>query len=333
MEKGEFSKADKKKILDKYVEASVEEGIMDMTIHKEGIELIKRRIDDFDLGEGILSLEEKFGMDGGRDVTTEDGIPLIGAMDKVVKVDDDTILVVDYKTSKTAPTTDQMRNDIQLSIYDLVASIIWPEYKNIILSLDLLKSDIQYTYRTEIERADFSKYLRTIYDSMCNIKKKDAKAQLNIFCPWCDYKEYCPMYKKACEKSDYAFLSPMHYSDDKLIDEWKFVKSTSKILEERGRELSMIILEKIKRNGVNMSNTNTEIYIRQNARKSWDIDKIAERIPHEYFIKMVKGVNNKMIDDYVTKDPSAKNELKDALQVNYTKPFLAEKKAKTKEKK
>ena len=145
---------DKKKVIDKYEAVAVKEGIEDKLIHAEGKSLVKKRLDSFDLGK-ILGLEIEFGFKGGDDVITREGVPLIGAIDKVVEIDDDTLLIVDYKTSRTAPTADQMKVDNQLSIYDLVASYKWPQYKRIILSLDLLRSEMLYTYRTPEEREEF----------------------------------------------------------------------------------------------------------------------------------------------------------------------------------
>ena len=149
----------------------------------------------------------KFGFNDKEsiDISTAEGVPLVGAIDKVEEIDEDTLLIVDYKTSKTAPTPDQLRTDVQLSIYDLVAQQLWPGYKRIILSLDLLKSDVVYTYRTADERAEFEKYLTVIHNEMVKFTKKDAKADLNIFCPWCDYKDYCDKYEKGCNQSGGAF--------------------------------------------------------------------------------------------------------------------------------
>ena len=328
MEKGEFSEEDKVELMRLFDVYAAKEGLDDYEIHVEGKKLVKERIDNFELGRGILSLEENFGTPDGRDIRTKDNVPLIGAMDKVVEVDDDTIMVVDYKTSRIVPTVDQLRYDIQLSIYDLVAHIIWPQYDNIILSLDMLKSDPVYSYRTPEERIEFENYLKAVYDEMINIKKKDAKARLNIFCPWCDFKEYCDTYKRACKKSDYKFLATAGLEDSEIIDEWKHLRSVSKILSEREKELSMIMMEKIKTSGTNIKSDEIEIYIRQNSRKSYDLGKIIDKVPPEHFVDLVNTINMHALEAYMEKNPKARAELKDVISLNFTKPFLAEKKLK-----
>jgi hypothetical protein len=327
-EKGKFTKTDKKKILKKYDEVSVREGIQDMAIHIEGKKLVQKRIDDFDLGK-ILGLEIRFGFKDTEEVLTADGVPLMGAMDKVVEIDEDTLLIVDYKTSKTAPTADHMRVDPQLSIYDLVASYKWPKYKRIILSLDLLKSEMLYTYRTEEERASFERYLKEIYDQMVSFTKKDAKPQLNVFCPWCDYKEYCDSYKKACKRSDYKFLQATKLSKEDLTKEWRDVKAIKKIIEERDRELSMILMEKIKRENENFVVGNEEIYIRQSSRTDYDREIISKVIPPEMLIKMAK-FNKRSVEEYANKNPAVRDLILNAVKVNFTAPFLATKKIRKK---
>lgn len=328
-EKEKFSKSDKAAILKKYEEVSVREGIEDMLVHNEGKKLVQNRINDFVLGNKILSLERRFGFSDNANVSTKDGVLLMGAIDKVIEVDEDTLLIVDYKTSKTAPTSDQMKVDTQLSIYDFVASKEWPGYKRIILSFDLLRSEILYSYRTDEERADFEDYLKIIYDQMMKFTKRDAKAQLNIFCPWCDYKEYCSAYKRACKKSDYKFLSTVNMDDEKLIEEWKSVKNIKKILEERNRELSMIVMEKIKRSSVNPIVKDEEIYIRQNSRKRYNAEVISRWVPLDKLVKIVSP-NNKLVEDYTKENPANRDDILKSAEVNFTTPFLAVKKIRKK---
>jgi hypothetical protein len=322
--KEKFTNTDKKKVMDKYEAVAIKEGIEDKLIHAEGKRLVKKRLDSFDLGK-ILGLEIEFGFRGAPDVTTTDGVPLIGAIDKVVEIDDETILIVDYKTSRTAPTADQMKVDNQLSIYDLVASYKWPQYKRIILSLDLLKSEMLYTYRTSEERVDFEHYVKELYDQMTSFTKKDAKPLLNIFCPWCDYKEYCTTYEKACKQSDYKFQSATKLPEAELVQEWQDIKSIKKILEERDRELSMILMEKIKREETNPTWGDKEVYIRQNSRTTYDLDIISKIVPFERLVKMV-NVNKRAVDDYADENPAVRDLIFDAAKVNFTTPFLATKK-------
>lgn len=330
MEKGKFTKTDIKKIMDMYDKVSIREGIEEYDIHLEGKDLVKKRLQNFMAGEKIIGLETKFGFwgkDAGPSVTSKYGVPLMGAIDKVEQYDEDTILIVDYKTSKTAPTQSQMKADIQLSIYDLVARQVWPGYKRVVLALDLLKSDMLYTYRTDEQREEFEIYLKAVYDEMLALKEEDVKASLNMFCPWCDYKDYCSTYQRACKKSNYEFLPTVNYTNEQLVEEWENVKATKKILESRERELGMIMMEKIKRSAENLTGNGKEVYVRQNAKINYDLDAVYGAVPEEDFPTLV-NLNKKAVDMYLDLNPTVKAVVSDTATTNYTSPFLATKKAK-----
>lgn len=329
-EKEKFSKEDINKILEKYDNVSVSEGIEDYEVHAEGRELVSKRVKSFLTGRKIIGLEIKFGFwgeDSGNDITSELGVPVMGAIDKVEELSEDTIIIIDYKTSKTAPTSSQMRNDVQLSLYDMVARKMYPQYKRVILALDLLKSEMLYTYRTNEQRQAFEYYLKAVYDQMLALREEDVKASLNMFCPWCDFKDYCSTYQSACKKSDYTFLPTMEYSNDQLISEWEMVKSVKKILESRERELGMVMMEKIKAAAANMKGDDKEIYVKQNSSTNYSLDTVYKSVPPDDFSSLV-SLNKKAVETYMSMNPSIKEMIADTATTNYTSPFLASRKLK-----
>lgn len=326
VEKGRFDEEDYKKIFDVYNKVSVSEGIESMQVHVEGKALIKNRLDNFALGRKIISLEETFGFADSRwpDLETDMGVPLIGAMDKVIEIDDDTLMIVDYKTSKTAPTPEQLQDDLQLSLYDLVAHQLWPQYERIILCLDMLRSAPVYGYRTEEQRNEISNYLVTVYDEMCKMEEKQAVASLNVFCPWCDFKDYCKEYEKACTTTGYDFLPTAKLTNDQLIEEYDQITSTARILDTRKREIAMIIMEKINNAGTNLYGENKQVYIRQNARVNYDPKVVQENTSPEEFVEMV-NLKKKDVDSYCSKNPKAREKIMDGAVTNFTTPFIATK--------
>ena len=332
LKKNKFDKEDVKLILEEYEKVAVDEGVEDLDVHATGKLLVQLRIDNFMTGTKLIGLETKFGFGSkGLQVTTKDGVSLIGAIDKIEEIDEDTLLIVDYKTSKTAPTSDQLKTDPQLSIYDFVASKLWPNYKRIILSFDLLRLEPMYTYRTVDQRNEFEEYIKVIYDQMKVLKPENVKASLNMFCPWCDYRDYCGTYKKACSQSTYKFLPTTDYSNDQLIQEWGSVRSTKKILENRERELGMIIMEKIKRGAKNLVGNKEEVYVRQNSRTTYDLNSVYRAVPTDDFHKLV-NINKKAVENYMFVNPVVKEEIEMSSTTNFTSPFLATKKVKKKKK-
>jgi hypothetical protein len=328
-EKERFDPEDVEEIMDLYNEISVREGLEDYGLHLQGKELVRNKLDNFwkSTGSKIISLEKMFGTTDENEVRTSDGVPLIGAMDLVAEYDEDTLLVVDYKTSNTLPTVDQIKADTQLSIYDLVASIKWPNYKRNILRLDFLKHEPMDTYRTPGEREEFSKYLKELHDQMVDLKKRDAIPSLNLFCPWCDFKDYCRTYKKAYEKTNYTFEAAEGYRDRDLISEWLKMRDTKKILETRERELAMVIMQRMKHSEKNLCNDDLELYVRHNSRVDYDVKTVLEHVPKKALAKMVR-LNKTQVQKYISNRPGLRDLIEESANRNYTAPFLATKKFK-----
>lgn len=328
-DKEEFTEEDKKEIFSYYDEMSVKHGLGDYGLHVQGKELVERKTNDFWRGAGnrIISLEELFGTDEDNEVHTDLGVPLIGAMDMVTELDQDTVMVVDYKTSNTMPTTDQLKNDIQLSIYDLVAGLKWPQYKRVILRLDFLKNEPMDTYRTPREREEFSQYIKILHEQMVNMKKRDATPSLNLFCPWCDFKDYCRTYKKAYEKGNYSFEAAEGYRDSDLVNEWMRMRDIKKIIEGREREMAMLIMERIKRNGKHVNNGEVELYVRSNSRVDYDVRKVLEFVPKRELAKMI-SLKKAQVKKYIEKRPRVRDIVEESAHRNFTRPFLATKKLK-----
>lgn len=329
-DKDSFTKSELKEIMAHYDKVSIREGIEEHDVHVEGKLLVKSRLDSFNIGKKVISLELPFGFQNSDypDITTTQGVPLIGAIDKVVELDEDTLLVIDYKTSKTAPTPDQLKEDLQLSLYDLVAGMLWPKYKRVILCLDMLKSDPVFTYRTPAQREEFNDYLTEVYTQMTNLKEeKDAQASLNIFCPWCDFKDYCSAYTNACEKCQQEFLPMSKLTDNELVEEYKRVSSTIKILDMRKRELNMLAMEKIQRDGTGLKGDEDQLVVQQNARTNYDPREVAKVVPVDDLVGMM-SLNKKAVDDYCSQNPAVAKAIKDSSTTNYTTPFLMTRKIK-----
>ena len=84
-----FSKDEVQVIVDQFLQEAAKERIDDIELLKEGKEMVQNKISNFKFGRKTISLERFFR------VKTEDGLPLIGAMDMVVEIDDETA-VIDY---------------------------------------------------------------------------------------------------------------------------------------------------------------------------------------------------------------------------------------------
>jgi len=315
MAKEKFDKEDIERIKGLYNKVAAQEGIADTNIYHEGMQMVMSRLKSFVNGK-ILTIEDKFN------VVTDEGVVLTGAMDKVEELRDDTILVTDYKTSKYFETYDELKADIQLSVYDAVAAIKYPGYKRIILSLDYLRGDPVYTYRTASEREGFVNYMLAIYKEMRKLKKDKAVPTLNDMCSWCDFTDNCTAYQEALSGKLFIKRKPENYSDEELVKDYLDIKSKKRILDGREKQLKLYILEKIKSEEQDLIGSGKRLYIRQNSSTAYDARTVYENVPLDVFLSMV-SVSKKELDEYLTKNPVRKEQIMTTAKKNYTSPFLS----------
>ena len=313
--KEKFTAYDFGKVKKMYTEIAAKEGIQDLSVYDEGMRMVLEKMREFEVGK-IVTVEDKFN------VTTNEGVPIIGAMDKTVELNEDTLLVVDYKTSKFVYTPVEMKNDTQLSIYDIVANIKFPQYKRIILCLDYLRSEPVYTYRTNKERKSFSQYMSAVYSEMVNLEEKDAKPALNDMCNWCDFRNECPAYIEAT-KSDKLFKKKLEdQKEDELVAEYLDIRNRKRALDNYEKRLKSYIMEKIRNDEKDLVGENNIIYVRQNPSVVYDPKTVYKFVQLNDFLKMVK-ISKRSFDEYTEDNPVDKSKIIETATKKYTNPFLA----------
>lgn len=310
-----FTKEDIVRVKDMYNRIAAREGIADTNTYNEGLQMVMLRMKDMANGK-ILTVEDNFR------VATDDGVVLIGAMDKVEELDEDTILVVDYKTSKYFETSDELKSNIQLSVYDIVAHIKYPAYKRIILSLDYLRGDPVYTYRTEEERTNFTNYMLAIYKEMINLTQDKAIPMLNDMCNWCDFTDNCTAYQEALNGKSFIKKKPEDYNNDELVRDYLDIKSRKRIIDNREKQFKSYILNKINSDGEDIIGQGKRIYIRQNSNTMYDPVTVFNSVPLDTFLNMV-SISKKKLDDYLVKNPVNKSKIMEKSIRRYTSPFLS----------
>ena len=313
--KEKFTAYDFGKVKKMYTEIAAKEGIQDLSVYDEGMRMVLEKMREFEVGK-IVTVEDKFN------VTTNEGVPIIGAMDKTVELNEDTLLVVDYKTSKFVYTPVEMKNDTQLSIYDIVANIKFPQYKRIILCLDYLRSEPVYTYRTNKERKSFSQYMSAVYNEMVSLEEKDVKPALNDMCNWCDFRNECPAYIEAT-KSDKLFKKKLEdQKEDELVGEYLDIRNRKRALDNYEKRLKSYIMEKIRNDERDLVGENNIVYVRQNPSVVYDPKTVYKFVQLNDFLKMVK-ISKRSFDEYTEDNPIDKSKIIETATKKYTNPFLA----------
>jgi len=298
-----------------FMNKATEEGLENMSFYTEGRQMVTEFIDRFDPAEEVIAVEHKF------QIETPEGIPIVGAMDKVIKINDDTLAIIDYKTARNALTPYELRDDIQLSMYDLAASIEWPEYTNRLLFLEYVRIDKKVSsYRTAEERQAFREFLQSVWLQISKMEEGEVKGKINRLCGWCDYKEYCPEYDAFMNSADFAMPMLSNMSDEDFLEHWDKVSEHKSVLEARQRELKMMASERSHR-GEEFRAGGRELYSTQQARTSYNVEDVAPLLPEEDLFSIL-AVNKTRLDRYSKNDPELKNKLARVANVSYNSPIF-----------
>ena len=140
-------------VLKLFMQEATANGLDDASIYQEGRDMLISRLDGIDPQEKILGLELEFHL------KTPAGTPYTGSIDKLIELDEETVVIVDYKTSRMALSQGEADTDIQMSMYDLAVSELFPQYKTIICAFDYLRLSEVVTHRTPEQRQVFVEFL------------------------------------------------------------------------------------------------------------------------------------------------------------------------------
>jgi len=154
-----------------------------------GVEMLKKFHAGFKPGlRNIVATEKRF------QVPLNDKHVLSGIIDRVDKLPIGSLEVIDYKTSKKLPTQIDVDKDKQLCIYNLAINSLWPDAKDIRLTLYFLKFDTKLTTTRRPDEVDSIK--AEIIQTAENIEvEKEFLPKDNPLCDWCDYQKMCPLKK------------------------------------------------------------------------------------------------------------------------------------------
>jgi RecB family exonuclease len=231
-------------------------------------------------------------------LTTNKGIPLNGVIDLFMQMDPTTAIVLDYKTSRKADTTAEAKVDIQLSMYDLIISKLYPQYKHIWLVLDFLRSEPVLSDRTIEERTNFEAWLNGLWHTMGQLTEKDVVATVNEYCPWCKFKHMCNEYEGLLKapmklKPIMAITQP-----EEFTEEWRLAKVLEKTAEGRLKELKSWADKKVAMDGtVQFEDDKSVVSWGQGSRRYYDPNALVGQIPVGDLSRLI-SFKNKDLEEY-----------------------------------
>lgn len=122
------------------------------------------------------------------------GLKVGGRIDRIDKIDENTIEIIDYKTGSNIPDEKKLAKDLQLTVYALAATAIQETLLNktpeqVLLSLYYLEDGKKVTTTRTAEQLEEAK--QTILQTAQKMATSDFLCSGSILCQHCEYKILC----------------------------------------------------------------------------------------------------------------------------------------------
>lgn len=222
-----------------YREAWGAERLTGMDVFAEGLAILRRFIAEQGVVDhrDVLAIEKEFRLPVGP-------FEVLGFIDRVDWLDDETVEVIDYKTNHQLFTRDEVDTSLQMSLYEVAVRRLWPWAKNVKLTFWMLRHGVrQQTTRTEEQLADALAYVETL--GRQTETATEYPARLNTNCSYCDHRKQCPAYAEAL-KGKREFIAEDLADLEGVAREREEVARLAKALYARKEELEDILKAQLK---------------------------------------------------------------------------------------
>jgi RecB family exonuclease len=185
----------------------------------------------------VLAVEQEFHLQAGP-------FAVLGFIDRVDRIDDETIEVVDYKTNRQLFTREEVDTSLQMSLYEIAARKLWPWARKVRLSFVMLRHGVRMsTTRTAEQLESAMVYVETL--GKMTEAASEFPARLNGNCAYCDYRDQCPSYKTAL-KGQRTLIGACREDLEAVAREREEVARLAKILYARKLELEGVLRAHLK---------------------------------------------------------------------------------------
>ena len=222
-----------------YREAWGTERLTGMDVFAEGLAILRRFIAEQGVVDhrDVLAIEKEFRLPVGP-------FEVLGFIDRVDWIDDETVEVIDYKTNHQLFTRDEVDTSLQMSLYEVAVRRLWPWAKKVKLTFWMLRHGVrQVTTRTEEQLADALAYVETLGRQTETATAYPAR--LNTNCSYCDHRKQCPAYAEAL-KGKREFIVEDLADLEGVAREREEVARLAKALYARKEELEDILKAQLK---------------------------------------------------------------------------------------
>lgn len=264
------------------------------------------------------------------------GIPVSGTIDRIDRINENTVLIIDYKSNQMPYTPAELKQSIQFKFYSLVLMTpelhnVLGEYENIICAYDMLRTGKrQYVTYTKEELEIFRDWLLIIWARMLNGKERNPK--LNKYCSHCQKRHKCDSYQEML-KSPTSIVATEDLDMDKIAEDLDMLKQSKKMIEGRIAEIEGIVKNKIIENGGPTILNGIEWSMKSSKTTSYPILKILDLVgqdkqAQDEVMSMLGSLSATAIKKIKSLKPY-KDKLEDIAEEAYKSPSLYKREAKS----
>lgn len=272
--------------------------------------------------------------------TTINGVPCSGTIDRVDRVDDQTIRLVDYKTNFRAFSDAELQESIQFMKY--TSAIQTPELRQmlrdkgdsgefsiVICTYEMLRLGYRQTVIFDADEiAIFQKWMKTIWTMILSGTNRQPK--LNQYCGYCQKRQRCGLYMETLNAPISSILTE-NTDIEAVVGERERLTMNAKLIKNRLDEIEEQIKAKIMENQGALVIGEYEWGTKSSTRSIYPAQDV-------FRILAMNGLGNLIPDlvnvsktslDRVLKDNKVVMDLIEEKKVaTYTKPSLNKKKVK-----
>lgn len=143
--------------------------------------------EDSVLNRKIIGAEVPFDMEF-------EGFKVRGFIDLITELDSETLEVIDYKTGTYTKNGDDAFKDLQMRIYSMIAKILYPQYKHVLMTLYYLRKRPVTVVFSEEDDAKTKAFLKDAYAMITN--SVDPPRKKSFKCNWCVGYDKCGEIRK-----------------------------------------------------------------------------------------------------------------------------------------
>jgi RecB family exonuclease len=214
-------------------------GANGLSLYEEGAKMVT----DFAVDQGevapdrVLALEQRFLVPAGD-------FAVLGFIDRVDRLGDAAIEIIDYKTNHQLFTRAELENDLQLPLYAAAAQTLWPWAKEVRLTFWMLRHRMRVpVQRTPEQVSEALRYMAMMAEKATSAK--EFAANLGSHCAYCEHRARCEAYAAAL-RGGRRFVCADANDVEAVAREREEVAGLVRILEGRKGELDHLLKSRLK---------------------------------------------------------------------------------------